>query len=116
MTPSDPESAARPPAPGKPAPGRSRRIVRFTLAFVTAVLIVNAFAGEKGLIALWQARRQAAAVERALNQARDENRALREQARRLREDPAAIEDAARRDLGLIKPGEKLFIVKDVTVK
>jgi cell division protein FtsB len=31
----------------------------------------------------------------------------------LREDPAAIEDIARRDLGLIKPGEKLFIIKDV---
>ena len=28
------------------------------------------------------------------------------------EDPAAIEEAARRDLGLMKPGEKLFIVKD----
>jgi cell division protein FtsB len=33
-------------------------------------------------------------------------------ARRLREDPSAIESVARRDLGLIKPGEKVFIVKD----
>ena len=34
-------------------------------------------------------------------------------ARRLREDPAAIEEIARRELGLIKPGERVFILKDV---
>ena len=44
---------------------------------------------------------------------RQDNARLREQARRLREDPRAIEDIARRELGLIRPGELLFIVKDV---
>jgi len=44
---------------------------------------------------------------------RRENAQLREQARRLREeDPGAIEAAARKQLGMIKPGEMLFIVKD----
>ena len=38
---------------------------------------------------------------------------LRETARRLREDPAAIEEIARRELGLIKRGERVFIVKDL---
>ena len=32
---------------------------------------------------------------------------------RLRTDPAAGEERARRDLGLIKPGEKVFIIRDV---
>ena len=44
---------------------------------------------------------------------RAENARLRETARRLREDPSAIEEIARRELGLIKPGERVFIVKDV---
>jgi cell division protein FtsB len=44
---------------------------------------------------------------------RSENAALREEARRLREDPAAIEEIARRELGLMSPGEKLFIIRDV---
>ena len=43
-------------------------------------------------------------------------RSLRDMARRLREDPAAIEEQARRELGLIKPGEVLFIVKDLDKK
>ena len=30
-----------------------------------------------------------------------------------RNDPTALEELARKDLGLIKPGEKLFILRDV---
>lgn len=88
-------------------------MVRYVLILVTIVLVIDAVVGEKGLLALLQARRQYRAVEVALERARAENDELREQARRLREDPAAIEELARRELGLIKPGEKLFIVRDV---
>jgi cell division protein FtsB len=43
---------------------------------------------------------------------RQENADLRESVRLLKEDPATIEAEARRQLGLIKPGEILFILKD----
>jgi cell division protein FtsB len=91
---------------------RGRRFVRHLLIFITLVIVVDAVFGEKGLLALLEARREYAALERSLVRARAENAELRETARRLREDPAAIEDAARRELGLIKPGEVLFIVSD----
>lgn len=94
------------------APGRARRLVRYLLLAVTLVLLVDAVFGEKGVMALLQARREYDAVERALQRARDDNAALRETARRLREDPAAIEALARKDLGLIRPGEKVFIIRD----
>ena len=45
---------------------------------------------------------------------RAENARLREEVRRLTEDPAAIEEIARRELGLIRPGERVFIIKDVS--
>ena len=70
----------------------------------------------KGLLALLKARRDFAAVEQALDAGARENVELREQARRLREDPSAIEEIARRELGLIKPGEKLFIIKEAPPK
>lgn len=95
---------------------RGRRLLRHALLFITLVIVVDAIAGEKGLLALLEARREYAALERALERARAENAELREAARRLREDPAAIEEAARRELGLIKPGEVLFIVKDIDRK
>ena len=69
--------------------------------------------GEKGLLAIMTARREYQVLERSLEGVRFQNAQLREEARRLREDPAAIEELARRELGLIRPGEKLFIVKDV---
>ena len=92
---------------------RGRRIARYVLGFVTVVLVIDAIAGEKGLLTLLKARRDFGAVEQSLQRARRENAQLREEARRLREDPSAIEELARRELGLIKPGEKLFIIRDV---
>jgi cell division protein FtsB len=83
---------------------------------VSGVLVVDALFGDRGLLAMLKAREQYRTLEHALDNARTDNSRLREEARRLREDPAAIEDLARRELGLIKPGEKLFIVKDVDTK
>lgn len=104
------------PAPKTSLPGRARGFVRFIFIFITAVLLVDTVFGEKGLLALVKARRQLTAIEGALNQAREENESLRAEARRLREDASAIEALARGDLGLIKPGEKLFIIRDITKK
>lgn len=109
------------PTPPLPAPKatlahRGRRLLRHGLVFLTFVIVVDAVAGEKGLLSLLQARREYAALERSLERARTENADLREQARRLREDPSAIEDQARRQLGLIKPGEMVFFIKDVDKK
>src|SRR5688572_2237478 len=104
----------------KPAPSTrasvartGRRVARYVLGFVTIVLVIDAIAGEKGLLTLIKARRDFSAVEQSLQRARRENADLRDQARRLREDPAAVEELARRELGLIKPGEKLFIIRDI---
>ena len=103
-------------APKANLASRGRRLFRHVLVFITLVIVVDAVAGEKGLLALLQARREYAALERSLERARTENAELREMARRLREDPNAIEEQARRELGLIKPGEVLFIVKDIDKK
>jgi len=112
------ETQERPLAPPTKASlaGRGRRLLRHALVFITLVIVIDAIAGEKGLLALLQARREYSALERSLDRARTENSELREMARRLREDSTAIEEQARRELGLIKPGEMLFIVKDIARK
>lgn len=92
---------------------RQRRAVEYLVALVGCVLMIDALVGDKGLLAMLQARQQYQALEQSLVEARAENARLREEAHRLREDPAAIEEIARRELGLIKPGEKLFIIRDV---
>lgn len=82
------------------------------LALLAVLLMIDALFGDRGLLESIRARRQYAELASSLDQLKDENARLREEARRLREDPKAIESEARRDLGMIRPGEVLFIVKD----
>ena len=83
------------------------------LLFVASVIVVDGLVGDRGLLAMLRARREGGELAATIARLRAENARLREDARRLREDPAAIEEIARRELGLIKPGEKVFIIKDV---
>jgi len=94
-------------------PGRGRRIAHLLLLFVAAVIVVDGLVGERGLLATLRARREYDELSATIARERAENARLREQARRLREDPDAIEEIARRELGLMRPGEKVFIIKDV---
>ncbi|HTH02017.1 MAG TPA: septum formation initiator family protein [Vicinamibacterales bacterium] len=97
-----------------PAPSLIRkRGLHVLLIFVTLVLVVDALIGEKGLMQSMNARRQYRQLQGSLEELRRENAALREEMRRLNEDPATIESLAREDLGLIRPGEIVFILKDL---
>ena len=93
---------------------RRRRVVRYLVVAIGFVLIIDALVGDRGLLAMLKARQEYRTLDAALARSRAENARLREQALELREDPQAIEGIARRELGLISPGEKLFIIKDVT--
>jgi cell division protein FtsB len=90
-----------------------RRLVTYGLLAVAVVLMVNALVGENGYLAGLRARHEYDDAMAALVELRLQNQDLKEQARRLRDDPAAVEEAARRHLDLLRPGETLVIVKDV---
>ena len=92
---------------------RGRRLLAGLFFFVVCVLAVDALVGDQGLVATMRARKQYDELAVDLTRLRSENASLREDARCLREDPAAIEEIARRELGLMSPGEKLFIIRDV---
>jgi cell division protein FtsB len=94
-------------------PERSRRMVYLLLLVVAGAIIVDGLVGERGLVAMLRARHEYDGLTATIGRQRAENARLRDEARRLKEDPAAIEEVARRELGLIRPGERLFIIKDV---
>jgi cell division protein FtsB len=91
---------------------RGKRAIEYALLFIGCVVFVDALVGEKGLLESIKKRQEFAALEQSIQRARAENARLSEEAKRLRSDPATIEDLARRELGLIRPGEHLFILKD----
>jgi cell division protein FtsB len=106
-----PAPRRRSPQPKRPA--RSRRAVHLLLIVVALLVAVDALVGDRGLLAMLRARKQGDELSAFIARQRAENARLREDARRLSEDPAAIEEVARRELGLIKPGERVFILKDI---
>ena len=92
-------------------PRRSHRSwLRRLILFVTCVLALDALVGQEGLAQTARARRESKAAQVALAKIRNENAGLHEQIRRLRDDASTIEALAREDLGLIRPGEILFVV------
>jgi len=93
--------------------GGLRMFVTVFAVFV-GFMVLDAFVGDRGLAALARSRQEHARLAAEVAQRRAENERLREEIRRLSgEDPTAIEEIARRELGLIKPGERLFIIRDV---
>jgi cell division protein FtsB len=83
------------------------------IAFLTCALLLNALVGARGVPALLKARRQYQASIRELDKIRADNARLRRAIERLRVDPDAVEEIARRDLGFIRPGETVVIIRDI---
>ncbi|QIA26180.1 septum formation initiator family protein [Thermaerobacter sp. PB12/4term] len=98
------------PEPGsRPVRRRLRlRLGRLAAAVVAAYLL-------SGLIlqqwALWQARQDLRALDRQVQALRDRAAEL-EAARRRVQDPAYVDETARRRLGLVQPGETVIQLVD----
>jgi len=98
------------------APGsrraRTRRFLHLLLLMIAVVVLVDAIVGEGGMVVRQRRRREYNQLVSELDRLKSANDLMRDKNRRLRDDPSALEEAARRDLGLMKPGETVFIVKD----
>jgi cell division protein FtsB len=90
-----------------------RKPLQMLLVFVTVVLLIDALVGERGLVERLKAGRLYLEAQAELEQIRQDNARLLEETRRLKEDSSAVESLARKDLGLLRPGEVLFIIKDI---
>ncbi|MBA3639045.1 MAG: septum formation initiator family protein [Acidobacteria bacterium] len=87
--------------------------LRRGLLVVTLVVFVDAVFGDRGVAEMRKAQRAYSAAHADLVRLKSTNGGLREQARRLSEDPSTIEDVGRKELGLMREGEVLFVVKPV---
>jgi cell division protein FtsB len=92
---------------------RRRRMISWLLVAGAGVLVVNSIVGESGYLAALQARREEARLTRALAELRLENARLQAERQQLESNPAALEEAIRRELGYIKTGETAIVVHDI---
>jgi len=83
--------------------------VLFAAAFV---LMVNALVGENGYLATLQARSERDKLLDQIARMRIKNQQMREEINEIRTNPKALEEAARRELNMMRPGETMVILKD----
>ena len=89
-----------------------RQAVRGVLGLVLVLAVVDGVFGERGLLANMQLRQRNDQQSAVNDELTAHNEAMTDDIRRLREDPAAVEELAREELGLIKDGELLIILRD----
>ena len=76
----------------------------FLLLFGVGMILISLI-GDQGLIAFYRLRSEASALREEVKSLQRREVGLIREIEALRDDPGYIEHLARRDLGLIKPGE-----------
>jgi cell division protein FtsB len=84
----------------------SPRVLRVAAATAGAAVIV--FVGAQGVARMWHMKAEVERLEREIGTLRAQTDELSAAAARLRSDPEAIEELARVELGLVKPGERVY--------
>jgi cell division protein FtsB len=79
--------------------------MKYVVVAAGLIVAVNLLAGDRGLPALLESRRDAARLTAQITVLRAENAALAARIHALTSDPATIEAVARQTLGLIRPDE-----------
>src|SRR5687768_1701400 len=75
------------------------------VAFGLCIILMSMFAGERGLPAVFKARREARELSRQIAAIQAENAVLKARADALRTDPGTIDRVARETLGFARPDE-----------
>lgn len=85
-----------------------RRNMHWFLAAGFTLLLLQDVFGTHGLVAMCRAQKEAASVQKEIDQINEENRQLQDSVKSLKTDPQAIERIAREEMGLARPGEYIF--------
>lgn len=75
-------------------------------------LVVGSLFGDRGLLHLFEQRERTEALQREISELRAENGRLASEIQALRTDPRAVERLAREQLGMARPGETMFVLRE----
>jgi len=89
-----------------------RKALSLALFLIVAASLLNALFGDRGLLELLRARQEIESLDREIAALREGNQALLEEIRDLKSSPLAVERLARENLGLVKPGEIVLLIRD----
>lgn len=84
------------------------------LAAGLALLLIADVFGTHGVLAMRRSQKQAADIQKKIEQMNQQNQQLESRVKALKSDPEAVERIAREEMGLAKPGEYIFKVAPQT--
>jgi cell division protein FtsB len=88
-----------------------RRQIVWASVVMALLLAVSSFAGEGGFRRYWRLRQDLRTLHDRNARLTDENAKLRREVQAMQDDPAALERAAREELGFVRPGEIVFTLE-----
>ena len=92
--------------------GLRRKAAGLASVIALIALVVGSLFGDRGMLQLVTQRHKAEVLQRQLEELRAENASLAADISALKADPRAIERLAREQLGLARPGEIVFVIRD----
>jgi cell division protein FtsB len=92
--------------------GLRRKAVVLSSVLLLIALVVGSMFGDRGMLHLITQRQRADVLRHEIEALRAENMRLDAEIRELRTDPRSVERIAREELGLARPGETVFLLKE----
>ena len=89
-----------------------RKAVSLALFLILAASALNALFGDRGLLVLLKVRQEIESLDREIAMLRAENQRILEEIHSLKTSPLAVERLARENLGLVKPGEVVLLIRE----
>lgn len=89
-----------------------RKIFRACVGFFVLVMLVTSFFGKKGYMDIVRTRRSLRALEAEFKALEEKKGQLETEIRELTVNPRAVEEEAREKLWLMKPDEKVIVLKE----
>lgn len=96
----------------RPEAGLRRKAVALTSVLLLIALVVGSLFGDRGILHLMTQRQRAEALHEEIEALRQENLHLYAEIQALRSDPRSVERLAREELGLARPGETVFLLRE----
>jgi cell division protein FtsB len=91
-----------------------RKALSLAIFLIAAASLLNALFGDRGLLELLRARQEIESLDREIAALRETNQALLEEIRDLKSSPLAVERLARENMGLVKPGEMVLLIREAS--
>ena len=98
--------------PGKNDSSVRRKLFKAGVGFFVLVMLVTSFFGKKGYMDIVRTRKTLRALEAEFKTLEEQKSKLELETRELAVNPRAVEEEARRKLWLMKPDEKVIVLKE----